>query len=641
MIIKEINITNFGKFKDKTINFEKGMNIVYGENEAGKTTIHTFIRGMLFGIEKTRGRSSDSDVYTKYEPWDNPTLYAGNMIIEAEGVNYRIERNFNKDYKSLEVINIDEGRVLSNEEIDRLFEGFDENCYYNTISVSQLGGATDKELELILKNYAANLGAAKTTELDVKAAMESLVNKKKEIRSSYAGESEAALKTNLKAITEEMDELLVEENGMEKNVLRNKDRLYVANDKYNRLKSAQSEYDENALVKKGQLDVLKSQHDTMQLEIDNLRNEREELKEKRFALMDQLEDVDVRDSDEIDELVARVKKQRALPSIFGMFLMTLSLVGGIIFFVSYAVDYVLPYIPDFDTYLICGGVCGGVFVFSIVVCIASIIKKGRYKRKEIKRLNDLRDTVSQISNLKKAIDENDERMQKMSKRLYDVNKDINEQDEQKIETVDNVKDIENLQKEMDDLKELISKDEWSLEHNREKYEQLSTDKGLLLERLERLKVNSLEADAADLALKTIEDIARDVRDNFGNKLNEEASRYMSSITEGKYDKIVIDDKLNISINSPNRLLKSSHLSKGTLEQIYLSLRLAAADILFANDPKPILMDDAFAMYDNKRMGRALEFLNENIEQVIIFSCHTREKVMADKLEIKYNLIKLN
>ena len=641
MIIKEINITNFGKFKDKTINFEKGMNIVYGENEAGKTTIHTFIRGMLFGIEKTRGRSSDSDVYTKYEPWDNPSLYAGSMIIEANGVNYRIERNFNKDYKSLEVINVDEGRVLSNEEIDRLFEGFDENCYYNTISVSQLGGATDKELELILKNYAANLGAAKTTELDVKAAMESLVNKKKEIRNSYAGESEAALKTNLKTITDEMDELLVEENGMEKNVLRNKDRLYVANDKYNRLKSAQSEYDENALVKKGQLDVLKSQHDTMQLEIDNLRNEREELKEKRFALMDQLEDVDVRDSDEIDELVARVKKQRALPSLFGMFLMTLSLVGGIIFFVSYAVDYVLPYIPDFDTYLICGGVCGGVFVFSVVLCIASIIKKGRYKRKEIKRLNDLRDTVSQISNLKKAIDENDERMQKMSKRLYDVNKDINEQDEQKIETVDNVKDIENLQKEMDDLKELISKDEWSLEHNREKYEQLSADKGLLLERLDRLKVNSLEADAADLALKTIEDIARDVRDNFGNKLNEEASRYMSSITEGKYDKIVIDDKLNISINSPNRLLKSSHLSKGTLEQIYLSLRLAAADILFANDPKPILMDDAFAMYDNKRMGRALEFLNENIEQVIIFSCHTREKVMADKLEINYNLIKLN
>ena len=115
---------------------------------------------------------------------------------------------------------------------------------------------------------------------------------------------------------------------------------------------------------------------------------------------------------------------------------------------------------------------------------------------------------------------------------------------------------------------------------------------------------------------------------------------MSSITEGKYDKIVIDDKLNISINSPSRLLKSSHLSKGTLEQIYLSLRLAAADILFGDDTKPILMDDAFAMYDNKRMGRALEFLNENLDQVIIFSCHTREKVMADKLGLEYNLIKL-
>ena len=640
MIIKEINITNFGKFKDKTINFEKGMNIIYGENEAGKTTIHTFIRGMLFGIEKTRGRSSDNDAYTKYEPWDNPAVYAGSMIIESKGVNYRIERNFNKDYKSVDVINIDEGRTLSTDEINALFEGFDENCYYNTISVSQLGGATDKELELILKNYAANLGTTKTTELDVKAAMEKLNNKKKEIRNSYAGESEVALKSNLKSMSEEMDALLVEENNVEKNISRNKDRLYVANDKYNRLKSAQSEYDENALVKKGQLDVLKSQHDTMQMEIDNLRNEKEELKEKRYALMDKLEDVDVRDPEEVDELIARIKKQKALPSLFGIFLMMVSLVGGIIFFVSYAIDFVLPYLPDFETYLLCGGVCGGVFVFSLGLCIGSIIKKGRHKKKEITRLNGLRETVSEISNLKKAIDENDERMQKMSKRLFDVNKDINEQDENKLETVDNAKDIEQLAREMDDLKELISKDEWNLEHNREKYEQLSADKSLLLERLDRLKVNTLEADAADLALKTIEDIAKEVRDNFGNKLNEEASRYMSSITEGKYDKIVIDDKLNISINSPNRLLKSSHLSKGTLEQIYLSLRLAAADILFGDDTKPILMDDAFAMYDNKRMGRALEFLNENLDQVIIFSCHTREKVMADKLGLEYNLIKL-
>lgn len=641
MIIKEINITNFGKFKDKTINFEKGMNIVYGENEAGKTTIHTFIRGMLFGIEKTRGRISDNDAYTKYEPWDNPALYAGSMIIDVGGTNYRIERNFNKDNKSVTIVNIDEGRELAKEEIDKLFDGFDENCYYNTISVSQLGGATDKELELILKNYAANLGSAKTTELNVKSAMEKLTNKRKEIRNSFAGESEGALKANLRDMTSEMEELLNAENAMEKNVLRNKDRLYVANDKYNRLKTSQNQYDEDALVKKGQLDVLKSQHNTIQSEIDTLRSERETLKDKRYELMEKLDDIDVRDSDEIDELVKRIRKQKSLPNLFAVACMVFSLVGAIIFFVSYAIDYVIPMPYGFDMYLVFGSICAGIFVISLIACIGSILKKSGKKNAEIKRLNELRGTVDEISKLKNAIEANEERMEKMSKQLRDVNKDINEQDEQKVETVDNTKEIESIKKEMDELKDLISKDEWTLEHNREKYEELSVDKNLLLERLERLKVNMREADAASLALSTIEDIAKEVRDNFGNKLNEEASRYMNSITEGKYDKIVIDDKLNISINSTGKLLKSSHLSKGTLEQIYLSLRLAAANILFADDSKPILMDDAFAMYDNKRMGRALEFLDENLDQVIIFSCHTREKVMADKLNINYNLIKLN
>ena len=73
----------------------------------------------------------------------------------------------------------------------------------------------------------------------------------------------------------------------------------------------------------------------------------------------------------------------------------------------------------------------------------------------------------------------------------------------------------------------------------------------------------------------------------------------------------------------------------------MALRLAAADIIFENDTKPILLDDTFAMYDNKRMGNTMKFMGENMEQVILFSCHTREKVMADKLGLDYYLKKLD
>lgn len=52
MRLLELHIDGFGKFHDRTISFNDGINIIYGKNEAGKSTLHTFIRGMLFGIER-------------------------------------------------------------------------------------------------------------------------------------------------------------------------------------------------------------------------------------------------------------------------------------------------------------------------------------------------------------------------------------------------------------------------------------------------------------------------------------------------------------------------------------------------------------------------------------------------------------
>ncbi len=77
MKIIDIYINGFGKFHGRNLTFRDGLNIVYGKNEAGKSTIHTFIRGMLFGIERQRGRASRNDLYTKFEPWENSGTYEG------------------------------------------------------------------------------------------------------------------------------------------------------------------------------------------------------------------------------------------------------------------------------------------------------------------------------------------------------------------------------------------------------------------------------------------------------------------------------------------------------------------------------------------------------------------------------------
>ena len=71
MRLLELHIDGFGKFHDRTISFNDGINIIYGKNEAGKSTLHTFIRGILFGIERGRGRAAKNCLlYTSPSPRD-------------------------------------------------------------------------------------------------------------------------------------------------------------------------------------------------------------------------------------------------------------------------------------------------------------------------------------------------------------------------------------------------------------------------------------------------------------------------------------------------------------------------------------------------------------------------------------------
>ena len=54
LIIRELQLYHFGKFHQMTLPLQPGINIIYGENEAGKSTIHRFIKAMLFGVTRLR-----------------------------------------------------------------------------------------------------------------------------------------------------------------------------------------------------------------------------------------------------------------------------------------------------------------------------------------------------------------------------------------------------------------------------------------------------------------------------------------------------------------------------------------------------------------------------------------------------------
>ncbi|MBK5243575.1 MAG: AAA family ATPase [Eubacteriaceae bacterium] len=101
MKIKTLTMNAFGKFKNKTIALEPGLNIIQGNNEAGKTTAQAFIQGMYFGFYKPyRKKKTYGLEYEKYLPWEQLN-YSGALIYEVNGREIRLERNFLRGKDSL------------------------------------------------------------------------------------------------------------------------------------------------------------------------------------------------------------------------------------------------------------------------------------------------------------------------------------------------------------------------------------------------------------------------------------------------------------------------------------------------------------------------------------------------------------
>lgn len=100
MKIIEINLQNFGKFCNEKINFEQGLNLFYGKNESGKTTIFKFIEGVFYGFAKSYLRTMrTTEDYDLYYPWEGGE-YQGNIIFEIEEKRYRLFRDFKrKEYR--------------------------------------------------------------------------------------------------------------------------------------------------------------------------------------------------------------------------------------------------------------------------------------------------------------------------------------------------------------------------------------------------------------------------------------------------------------------------------------------------------------------------------------------------------------
>ncbi|NLP35255.1 MAG: AAA family ATPase [Clostridiales bacterium] len=695
MLINKLFLDYFGRFREYEIDLLPGINLIYGHNEAGKSTIHTFIKGMLFGIERARGRASATkeDIYTRYLPWDYPGAFRGFMDIEIEDKKYRIHRSFHASDKSFTITDLETGREikLKNDHISDIIHGLTESTYKNTISIEQQKMPTDATLSSALGNYLANLSMSKTNEINVGKALNSLTLQKRALEASLDPTERKALEISilegeekekrLDALALQLQKIQFEDNALKEEKqglldqidskeIERMEQFPAIIEKYRSflaLTRQSSQIEEKQIEwqkRKEQFEEELKLKDILAGDLNNAKEINAELQKQNHIWQElQHKRVDIE----------KKRKRNFRNSLFPF---------GIVAILTTLITKINPI----------GMLIGGILLSAGFLCYAILNQSIRQSQKiiakkeaeVIKKQSILQEKLSanyarnQVSSMVGLLQKQEEYV-RLSYSLENIKQQLNLLQQQENETEDSMDviyeeimkymqhflaedelsndAIQRLQEEinrrrqgyqqrlrdidrkLDANKIQIEKLKWEISTLEENEEVLLKDKTRYSELIQLQKENAVELEAIKLALNTIKELSVSIHDSFGNQLNTTVSDTIRKITNQKYSDIKVDEKLDIKVGWNGAYVPFDRLSTGTIDQIYLSLRLAVSDLLHGNNVMPVILDDSFVYYDESRVSAALQQLSTR-KQVILFSCHKREQRLLEELKLPYHYIEL-
>lgn len=574
MRILELEIRNFGKFNNEKVKFHDGINLIYGVNEMGKTTLHSFIRGILFGIEKQRGRAAKNDEYSLREPWQNSAYFSGVMRFESGGKVFRLERNFYRKEKSVSLVCETNGEILSVEKGDLqiLLEGMNEDAFRNTVFFNQQSAATDEGLARELRNYMTNLQNAGDGEMNVSAAVKKLEDRRryleteKKRRQTEKEEEIAGLQMRLDYVKQELVELSEEQRQCEV-----------------------------------QMSRIASERVAIQRQLDKKRRKLEEMKKEL-----EIQDEPVSAKEELEAYRNRIENSKGRRKKLWRSQELWLLGGGVLALVLCIL------IPNLWM---------NVLTLAAWLCISSVCVWRIYSRHREEQERHERVQAEMQERMKREILAERERAAKREKILEEK---YQEEDELSVRE----KEL-NLE---------FEKQMWNQERISGDWKERQVTLSNLRESLEEARAKNggsggleQELDAVHLAILTLNQISEEIYKESSEQLNREISKILSQITDGRYTSVFLDANMEVRINTPDKLLSLEQVSRGTMEQIYFSLRMAVGCMFCGEETMPIILDDAFVMYDDKRLKETMRWLYRSGRQVILFTCHTREQRIYEEI----------
>lgn len=564
MKIKEINIISYGKINNLKLNLNKNVNVIFGENESGKSTIRSFILNMFFaGTTSSLKRTIYTKEYENYVPWSN-VQFEGSIVVEYLNNDYLIYRNFqkgNEDFKitnlengedSKKVFFIDESRKV--QKFDNKFFSLSEDSFRDLFVFSD-NHRMEENLNFDLKDKIVNHFSAKDENISVSKIIENIANY------SFSKDD----KKNLQRINNSI---------LEKN---------------RELEYLQREIDGGNHL--DQIDNINKKISYLQVNLnksnDKLKNFLNDEKKTlyRNKEYETLLEEKIKYETEIEKVESLIEKED-----FPMYYFVIPLILIILFVFDFVSDLV-------------GGVgllLSLAFIFKMYLNNINKTKKNKLAKENIKLLYSKLDGV----------------LEKLSSDNFDINNN-REIDFIEIESItaeinelklDREKILQRIKLKDDNLRKILE--------IKEELKVLNLDKG----KIEFKKSMGIKAS------EIVQDLSKIKFDNVSKLLIDDCSKFISSITNNKYTKLYVSEFGNITLydNFSEKIVDIDSLSKGTVGQVYLAYRLGL--ILNSGIDFPIIIDDGFNLFDSYRNNESIKLLGDigREYQIIYFTSNDRE-----------------
>ena len=699
MKIKNIKVNAYGNIENKDINLEEGINIIHGANESGKSTLLNYIISIFYGISRNKDGKVLSD-YEKYKPW-NSNEFSGRISYKLEnGEEYEIFRDFNK--KNPKIYNDKLEDISDRFETDKkdgskfFIEqmGIDKQMYLSTVVSTQEEVRLDEKNQNMLIQKIANLAGTGEDNVSYKKA---LIKLQEKIRDEIGTNKTSQKPINI------IEKEIVEINNKIVETEKYRNRKYEIDAEKEQILSELKELEQKKQILQELQNSMKSEEETKNrleireknrkdniAKINELTNQKNTINaesERVQSAKNHMQDIIKGHKENIEKLNSEIEKianekeetqEKEKPSISFIVItvvLAIALICSIILIKNYIVS----------------GILGVALIANIVFYVINknkqkvnkaklrekINQEKQYKREKLenqkqqiianvnttekeleKQEEEEKQVNSELSMLKGQIILLEKNNEKITEEIEQDNKAIKEEsNKNKQQIIEKYKDknINDLLY-INDYQNYISKIEETINDNRIRIKGLEIEYNTIVPQLDEMVVleEKREADKEKLAelrekesiiniaIENLMDAYEEMKTTITPKFTKNLSESIQKISSNKYNKVTINDENGMIIeNNRGEYVEAIKLSTGTIDQLYLALRLSMIDEL-SKENLPIILDESFAYSDNNRLKNMLQYLTSDLNnhQTIIFTCTDREQKMLEEMNIPYNVVEL-